>query len=240
MAPEISRLWRSVAFQEASRIPGSLSFFFNMHPSELLDQMLASSLAATAAAFQKVGCRLVMEIHEDTIRNTSELRRFHTLLRSIGVGLAFDDFGTGQIRLAEMTAAPPDLIKIDLHLTREIDQSLARQDIVRALIQAASRLGIQVIAEGIETKEEAETCRHLGCAFGQGYLFGHPALAENFTKVHKERTLIESDKLSSEHLMELVHLRRQSLLVQSSLISPLQNPLAGKNRPSPHDSDERR
>ncbi len=240
MAPEISRLLRSVAFQEASRIPGSLSFFFNMHPSELLDQMLASSLADTAAAFQKVGCRLVMEIHEDTTTNTAELQKFHTLLRSIGVGLAFDDFGTGQIRLADMTAAPPDLIKIDIHLTREIDQSLARQDIVRALIQAASRLGIQVIAEGIETKEEADTCRHLGCAFGQGYLFGHPAPAENFTKVHKERTVVESDKLSSERLMELVHLRRQSRLVQSSLISPLRNPLAGKNRPSPDNSDERR
>jgi EAL domain-containing protein (putative c-di-GMP-specific phosphodiesterase class I) len=240
MAPEISRLWRSVAFQEALRIPGNFSFFFNIHPSELLDQMLARSLAATAAAFQNVGCRLVMEIHEDTTMNTVELRKFHTLLRSVGVGLAFDDFGTGQIRLAEMTAAPPDLIKIDMHLIRDIDQSLARQDIVRALIQVASRLGVQVIAEGVETKEEADTCRHLGCVFGQGYLFGHPAPAANFTKVHRERTVVESDKLSRDHLMEQVRLRRESRLVQSSLTSPLLNPQAGKNWPPQQNSDERR
>jgi EAL domain-containing protein (putative c-di-GMP-specific phosphodiesterase class I) len=181
-----------------------------------------------------------MEIHEDTTSSTSELRNFHTLLRSIGVGLAFDDFGTGQIRLAEMTAAPPDLIKIDMHLIREIDQSLARQDIVRALVQVASRLGVQVIAEGIETNEEADVCRQLGCVFGQGFLFGHPAPAENFTKVQKERTVVESDKLSSEHLMELVRLRRQSQLIQSSLTGPLQNPQAGKNWLSPRNSDGRR
>jgi hypothetical protein len=75
------------------------------------------------------------------IANVSVIRQFHNLLRNIGVGLAFDDFGTGQTRLAELAETPPNFIKIDMRLTRGIDRPPARQDIVRALIQVACRLG---------------------------------------------------------------------------------------------------
>jgi EAL domain-containing protein (putative c-di-GMP-specific phosphodiesterase class I) len=204
MAPDISRLWRSMGIQEAARIPGRLAFFFNIHPSELLNEELVNSLAETAVELQSAGRRLVLEIHEDAMANIAQIRQFRDLLRGIGVGLAFDDFGNGQTRLAEMAEAPPDFIKIDMRLIRAIDQSLARQDMVGALTQVAARLGIKVIAEGIETKEEADTCWRLGCLFAQGFLFGYPAPAETYALCNAEENLAGTKVIPRQRLRELI------------------------------------
>ena len=88
--------------------------------------------------------------------------------------MAYDDFGAGQARLHELAEAPPNFIKLHLTLIRDIHQSHARQELVQALNHVSKDLGVDLIAEGIETEEEAAVCRGLGCRFGQGYLFGRP------------------------------------------------------------------
>src|SRR5262249_39652895 len=95
----------------------------------------------------------------------------------LGIGLAYDDFGAGQARLTELTEAPPDYVKLDMKLIRGIEHSKPRQEIVQTLARICSDLGVQLIAEGIETQAEALACRQLGCRDGGGYYFGrhHPA-----------------------------------------------------------------
>ena len=147
--------------------------FFNVHPAEMDDKNFVNSLEQAARAVPREH-RLVMEVHEDCVSNVPEMRRLRDRLHAMQVGLAYDDFGAGQSRLAELAEVPPDFLKIDMKLIRGIDQSAARQDIVGALTEISTRLGVRVIAEGIETTEEAECCLRLGCHWAQGFLFGRP------------------------------------------------------------------
>ena len=179
MAMQLSRLFRLVAFREAHRISGALCFFFNVHPSEMDDKNFVNTLeqaAMTARDHQ----RLVMEVHEDCVSDVAGMRKLRDRLHALGIGLAYDDFGAGQSRLAELAEAPPDFLKLDMKLMRGIDQAPARQEIVGALTEISSRLGVRVLAEGIETIEEAECCRRLGCHWAQGFLFGRPAPSGTF------------------------------------------------------------
>ena len=156
----------AVGLLEAVRIPGRVGIFFNMHPSEILDVALVESLADTAAEFRRIGRRLVLEVHEDAITNTSSVRQLHEHLRELDIGLAFDDFAAGQTRLAELAEAAPDFIKLDMKLIRGIDQSMARQDLVGTLAELAASLNVQIVAEGVETRPEADACRlGSGCSF---------------------------------------------------------------------------
>jgi EAL domain-containing protein (putative c-di-GMP-specific phosphodiesterase class I) len=106
-------------------------------------------------------------------------------LHERGIGLAYDDFGSGQARLTELAEVPPDFIKLDKALIRDIHTATARQELVRALVRVSTDLGIRLIAEGIEAVEEMEVCIDLGCQFGQGFFFGRPQ-AVRTTVVHDE------------------------------------------------------
>ncbi len=133
-----------------------------------------------AASEVCIGQRLVMEVHEDCVADVTAMRRLRERLDTLGIGLAYDDFGVGQSRLAELAEVPPDFLKIDMKLIRGIDQAPARQDIVAALISICARFEVCVLAEGVETVPEAECCRRLGCKWAQGFLFGRPTPSSAF------------------------------------------------------------
>ncbi len=102
--------------------------------------------------------------------------------------IAYDDFGSGQARLTELADVPPDFVKLDIRLVRGIHRDSGRQSLVQVINQLTEEFGIRVIAEGIETAEEAAMCRRLGCPLGQGYLFGKPDAAEAFAAGRKHDT----------------------------------------------------
>ena len=148
--------------------------FCNLHPDEftrLLPVNMEQFLPILPA-----NRKLVLEVPEDVNAESALLRELRDQLRVYGVGLAFDDFGVGQSRLAEFADVPPDFIKLDIRLVRDIDVNGGRRDVVRAICEMAQRLKVTVIAEGLERQEELETCIQLGCQLGQGFLLGHPEL----------------------------------------------------------------
>jgi EAL domain-containing protein (putative c-di-GMP-specific phosphodiesterase class I) len=173
LAPELSRLFRLVAMEEAARLPEPGLVFFNVHPAEMAKDSLLNSLKEIPATFRAPG-RMILEIHEDFVADMATMRRLRNHLKERGIGLAYDDFGAGQARLRELTEAPPDFIKLDMSLIRGIHVAKARQELVQALSRISGDLGVRLIAEGLEAREEADACRRLGCAFGQGYLLGRP------------------------------------------------------------------
>jgi EAL domain-containing protein (putative c-di-GMP-specific phosphodiesterase class I) len=95
-------------------------------------------------------------------------------LRMMGVRLAVDDAGAGYSGLQHIVRLQPDIIKLDMSLTRHVDRDPIRRSLAAALVAFGRETGAAIVAEGIETQAEAETMRQIGIRFGQGYLFARP------------------------------------------------------------------
>jgi len=101
-------------------------------------------------------------------------------LKDIGVRLALDDFGTGYSSLTHLQRFPIDTIKIDHSFVHELTANANGVEIVATLIGVGRNLHMQVVAEGVETREQLEILQRHGCSRGQGYYFSRPVPAEEF------------------------------------------------------------
>ncbi len=95
-----------------------------------------------------------------------------TEIRELGVGMAFDDYGTGYASLSMLTEYPLTRLKIDRAFVDRMATSAGDAAIVKAIVSLGLGFGLKLVAEGIESEEQAATLRRLGCHEGQGYLFG--------------------------------------------------------------------
>lgn len=120
--------------------------------------------------------RICLEVVEsEQVEDHGHMRRIIEEYRRCGLMTAIDDFGAGYAGLNMLAEFQPDILKMDMALTRAIDSDRTRQIIVRAILSAAQDLGIAVIAEGIETEAELDTLREAGITLFQGYLLARPA-----------------------------------------------------------------
>jgi EAL domain-containing protein (putative c-di-GMP-specific phosphodiesterase class I) len=104
-------------------------------------------------------------------------------LRQMGVHLSIDDFGTGYSSLSALQQFPIGTLKIDQSFVRNAASDPDDATIVRTIIEMGRSLGLQVVAEGIETDEQREFLHQSGCQFGQGRLFGEPIPATEFLEL---------------------------------------------------------
>src|SRR3954453_14239524 len=95
-------------------------------------------------------------------------------LKALGITLAVDDFGTGYSSLNYLRRFPVDALKIDKAFVAGLGQDVEDKAIVEAVVGLAHTLGLKVVAEGIETAEQLEMLREMGCEEGQGYRLGRP------------------------------------------------------------------
>lgn len=119
--------------------------------------------------------RLIFEFTEnEEMKDVAHVANIIATYRSMGFATALDDFGAGHAGLALLARLQTDIIKLDMELIRDIDTSMPRRMIVEGLISMFNRLGITVVAEGIETLGEYHTLRALGVRYMQGYLLARP------------------------------------------------------------------
>jgi EAL domain-containing protein (putative c-di-GMP-specific phosphodiesterase class I) len=104
-------------------------------------------------------------------------------LRRLGVSLSMDDFGTGYSSLHHLHSLPFDVLKIDRSFVARMTEGDQPLQIVRTIVELARVMGMDVVAEGIETREQYNLLRQLGCRFGQGFLFARPAPAETVSRM---------------------------------------------------------
>lgn len=125
--------------------------------------------------------RVVLEITEHApVEDYEILQQTLRWFRSAGGRLAVDDAGAGFASLHHILALDPDLIKLDISLTRDIHKDQARRALARALISFAGDIGAVIVAEGIEDDHEIHALRDLGVRYGQGYRLGRPAPLASF------------------------------------------------------------
>jgi diguanylate cyclase (GGDEF)-like protein len=147
----------------------------NVSAARLGRQDLADSVIEALERYAVRPSRLVVEITET--RRIPDLPRAVTVagrLRSYGVRIALDDFGSGYNALAQLHSLPVDIVKLDSTLT-DVDVTPDRAGaLCRSVLAICADLGVTVVAEGIETVPRAHAMADLGCPMGQGYLFGQP------------------------------------------------------------------
>jgi EAL domain-containing protein (putative c-di-GMP-specific phosphodiesterase class I) len=179
---ELSRMCRTEGLVAAGKIQNPQILFLNTHPCELADMAkLACSLGELRSMYP--GQPIALEIHEAAITDDKAMRELSALLTDLDMLLAYDDFGAGQARFVELVEVPPDYLKFDMKLIQGVHTaSAARQQMLAALVHMARDLGIRALAEGVECQEESQTCHQMGFELGQGFHYGRPAPAANYTR----------------------------------------------------------
>lgn len=120
--------------------------------------------------------KIIFEITEvEQVSDNSHLKNIVTEYQRQGFKTAIDDFGAGYSGLNLLSVFQPDFLKLDMELTRAIERHPVKQSIVKGILHVARDLGISIIAEGIETKDELETLRDYGINLFQGFYFAKPA-----------------------------------------------------------------
>lgn len=164
------------AINYANILGNSKLLFLNVSPAVLTLDQGAYLLEQCQHLAQAVDpSQIVLELSESGLER--DIRRLSTTLdrlRSVGFTIALDDFGAGTAGLNSLIDVDPDIIKLDMHLIRNIHESGIRQVLIRSVLNFADALGILVLAEGVETVEEYRYLRGLGIDLYQGFLFARP------------------------------------------------------------------
>ena len=167
---------------EKNPVAQKLSLAVNVSARQFRQPGFVKQVSALIKEISIDPSRLKIELTESTVLENvvDTINKMHAL-KSIGVRFSMDDFGTGYSSLAYLTQLPLDQLKIDQSFVRNIGIKSTDSMIVQTIIGMAHNLGIEVIAEGVETDAQHDFLWGAGCRYFQGYLFGRPAPLNEFT-----------------------------------------------------------
>lgn len=184
-APAIGEWILQTACRQAVRWQATIPDFrisVNLFEAQLRTNRLLYTISALLAETGLPASSLELEIVETSLlRNEAVTKNLFRGLRNIGVGLAFDDYGTGYASLSLLKTYPVSRLKIDRSFIHHVYEYAGNAALVRAIIYLAKNFGLDVIAEGVETEEQFIFLKNNECPEIQGYLFGRPVSAETFT-----------------------------------------------------------
>jgi EAL domain-containing protein (putative c-di-GMP-specific phosphodiesterase class I) len=177
---ELERACRLAALGAIAALPAEVrslyTFFLNVSPDVIDDPRFVSGF--TRAALEEHGVALKNIVIEITERaSIRDYAKFEAVVRHYaaqGFQIALDDFGSGHSGLVTLISCVPHFLKLDMAVTRDVDREPYKQSIVRAMAAMAREIGAVLVAEGVETWEEAETLVRCGIEWAQGFLFGRP------------------------------------------------------------------
>ncbi len=167
---------QGAAWTRAGRAP--LQLAVNVSALQFERPDFAQTVAATLQETGFPATDLNLELTERVVMQHAEeaVQRMQAL-RDLGVTISLDDFGTGYSSLSHLSRFPLNVLKIDRSFVSSLHTRPASASVVKAIITLAGSLGLDTLAEGIETPQEQRLLRQLGCQLGQGYLFARPAPA---------------------------------------------------------------
>ena len=166
------RVWDKIASGKEPRIRVAV----NLSPAQLTDEGLVELVRSTLLEEGVPAEQLIFEITETVMMQTS-IRKLKEL-KELGVLLAIDDFGTGYSSLSYLDRLPVDIVKVDKSFTARLGFANEVPQLVKTVVQLGDALGLDTIVEGIESVEQYEQIKQLGCVHGQGFLFAEPFSAK--------------------------------------------------------------
>ena len=183
------KLWHDAGHTE-------LTMSVNVASRQFREPFFAQGVARIFADSRVLPGAIELEITESLLlENNEETRRTLDTIKVLGASLAIDDFGTGYSSLSYLKRFPLDRVKIDQSFVRDLGTDPDDLAIVRAIIALSRSLKLDVIAEGVETKEQLALLRSEGCDDYQGFLFARPMDADSVTRL-LESNMTHSEKFS--------------------------------------------
>jgi diguanylate cyclase (GGDEF)-like protein len=167
------------ACADAAKWPEDIGVAVNLSPTQLASKTLLPTVLDALAASGLPAHRLEMEITEAVLMQDTEanLKTLHDL-RALGISISMDDFGTGYSSLSYLRSFPFDRIKIDRCFVSNLGSGSESAAIVKAIAGLAENLGMTTTAEGVETQQQLDRVRELGCTDVQGYFYSRPVPVE--------------------------------------------------------------
>jgi len=181
------------ACEDLARLPEAVRVAVNVSPLQFANPALPAIITNALAAAQVNPARLELEITESVFLNDDEgTDAMFAALKRVGVRLSLDDFGTGYSSLGYLKKAPFDKIKIDQSFVRGATITGSRNGaIIASIVSLAEALGMETTAEGVETLDELDLVRMLGCSHVQGYIYAKPlSFAEASSRLQTGLTAI--------------------------------------------------
>jgi diguanylate cyclase (GGDEF)-like protein len=177
LIPRIGKWVLDTALEEAANWPDHIRIAVNLSPIQFNDPNIVATVSEALNRTGVRAARLELEITEGVFLAEGDATdETFAKLKDLGVRLALDDFGTGYSSLGYLKKAPFDKIKIDQSFVRGAASVTSRNSaIIRAIVTLAESLGMDTCAEGVETHDDLNLIRELGCSQIQGYIFGKPA-----------------------------------------------------------------
>ncbi len=184
LGPRLEVATLEAALASAASLPSGLWLSVNVSPT------LLAETGTLRAILRSAGRPVVVEVteHDEIVDYAAVRDAIYAAGKS--TRLAVDDAGVGVANFNHIIELRPDFVKLDISLVRGISADLGRQALVVGLLHFARTAGCRLIAEGIETEEEATTLRRLGVEFGQGYLFGRPEPVETWGRSRRSEAEI--------------------------------------------------
>jgi EAL domain-containing protein (putative c-di-GMP-specific phosphodiesterase class I) len=172
------------AFAEAGSIPEPLTLSVNISPVQLRNSSVPGLIRKAAEGTGFALTRLIIEITESALIDTLDhATSIANELKEMGCRLSLDDFGQGYSSLLHLQALPFDELKVDHSFVTSMTERRESRKVVAGVVGLGQSLGLRTVAEGIETRDQAETMLWLGCDMGQGWYFGRPLPVEEIASV---------------------------------------------------------
>ncbi len=202
---ELDRLCRKKAMESFKSLPGGSSDFIlslNLDAS-VMDQGAAGSghLRNQVMEMGLNPANIAIEIIESNVEDMKELQKFVETYRDYGFLIALDDVGAGHSNLNRIPLIKPDILKIDRYLIQDIQDDFYKREVLKSLLSMARYLGTLIIAEGVETEEEAMALLDMGVDMIQGYFFAKPLPPQ---KLNNAQVLDKVERLGSAFKQKLI------------------------------------
>ncbi len=203
------------------RVPAETFVSVNVSAREIQSLGFVDGIKAVLAESGLDPTRLVLEITETALlkANPTTVATLEAV-RALGVRTVIDDFGTGYFSLSHLRQFPVDALKVAKEFVQETDSTSKSAALAGAIVAMSRSLGIETVAEGIETLEQAERMRQLGCRFGQGYVFARPMLEADLLGTFGNPTSIAEATTTAVVASAATSARPSTRAVAAKIVSP--------------------